>query len=62
MYGSLFAIESEAKNGTHYPGLQVVEEFPNVFLKELSGLPPDIEIEFYFNLIPEAQPVSILLY
>ena len=47
---------------TYYPGLHVVEEFPNIFPKELPGLPPDREIEFCIDLIPRAQPVSMPPY
>ena len=48
--------------GTYCPGLHVVEEFPDVFPKELPGLPLDREIEFCINLIPGAQPDSIQPY
>ena len=40
----------------------MVEEFPDVFPKELPGLPPDGEIEFCVDLIPRAQPISISPY
>ncbi|XP_074337008.1 uncharacterized protein LOC141674185 [Apium graveolens] len=36
----------------------VVKEFPDVFLEELRGLPPDRHIEFEINLAPGAEPVS----
>lgn len=32
-------------------GVSVVEEFSDVFSKELPGLPPDKEIEFVINLL-----------
>ena len=40
----------------------MVETFPDVFLKELPGLPPDKEIEFCIDLIPGVQPLSIPPY
>nr|GFC17683.1 hypothetical protein [Tanacetum cinerariifolium] len=36
----------------------VVRDFPEVFLDDLSGLPPIREIEFRIELIPEAMPVA----
>ena len=59
-YNSLFAIESEMEIGTHYPWLYMVDEFPNVFFENLSGLPSNRETELCIDLIPGAQPVSII--
>ncbi|XP_050941530.1 uncharacterized protein LOC127149710 [Cucumis melo] len=36
----------------------VVREFPDVFPEELSGLPPDREIEFSIDLVPGTTPIS----
>ncbi|GJQ90360.1 putative reverse transcriptase domain-containing protein [Tanacetum coccineum] len=36
----------------------VVKDFPEVFLDDLSGLPPIREIEFWIELIPGATPVA----
>ncbi|XP_074355926.1 uncharacterized protein LOC141695588 [Apium graveolens] len=36
----------------------VVREFSYVFPKDLEGLPPEREIEFSINLLPDAQPIS----
>ena len=40
----------------------MAEEFPDVFSDELSGSPPDREIEFCIDLIPRAQPISVPPY
>ena len=40
----------------------MVEEFPDVFPEELSGLLPDREIKFCIDLIPGAQPISVPHY
>ena len=61
-YGSFFAVSDELRIGADYPALFVVDEFPDVFPEELSGLPPDREITFCIDLVPEAQPVSIPPY
>nr|CAD1837507.1 unnamed protein product [Ananas comosus var. bracteatus] len=38
--------------------LSMVREFPDVFPAELSGIPPDWEIEFVIGLIPGTAPIS----
>jgi len=38
--------------------IPVVCEFPDVFPEELSGLPPDREVEFAIELIPGTAPIS----
>ncbi|XP_070014047.1 uncharacterized protein [Nicotiana sylvestris] len=35
----------------------VVNEFPDVFLDELPGIPPDREIDFGIDVIPSMQPI-----
>jgi hypothetical protein len=36
----------------------VVREYPDVFPEELSGMPPDRDIEFLIKLLPEMPPIS----
>jgi hypothetical protein len=36
----------------------VVEEYPDVFPEELLGMPPDHNIEFLIELLPETPPIS----
>ncbi|KAL3731174.1 hypothetical protein ACJRO7_028100 [Eucalyptus globulus] len=38
--------------------ISVVQEFPDVFPKELPGLPPEREIEFVIELVPGTEPIS----
>ena len=40
----------------------VMCEFPDVFLENLPGLPPDRELEFEIELLPGLAPVSIPPY
>ncbi|MCF7184013.1 hypothetical protein L3H42_10980, partial [Corynebacterium sp. MC-13] len=40
----------------------VVNEFPDVFPDELPGLPPEREVEFTIDLLPDTQPISIPPY
>jgi hypothetical protein len=37
--------------------VRTVSEFPNVFPEELSGMPPDREIEFVIELVPSTAPI-----
>jgi hypothetical protein len=38
--------------------ISVVEEFMDVFLEELPGMPPEREVEFYIDLIPGTTPIA----
>jgi hypothetical protein len=38
--------------------IRVVQEYPDLFPKELSGMPPDRDIEFLIELLPGTPPIS----
>ncbi|GKD01612.1 hypothetical protein Tco_1171886, partial [Tanacetum coccineum] len=38
--------------------ISVVRDFVDVFLEDLSGLPPQRQVEFRIDLIPGAMPVA----
>jgi hypothetical protein len=38
--------------------IRVVQEYPDVFLEELPGMPPDCDIEFLIELLPGTPPIS----
>jgi hypothetical protein len=38
--------------------IRVVQDYPNVFLEELPGMPPDRDIEFLIELLPGTPPIS----
>jgi hypothetical protein len=40
----------------------MVSEFPNVFPKELPGMPPDRDIEFVIELKPSTAPIFKIPY
>ena len=42
--------------------IPVVREFPDVFPEDLSGLPPDREINFSIELLLGSSPISKALY
>nr|GEW57118.1 retrovirus-related Pol polyprotein from transposon TNT 1-94 [Tanacetum cinerariifolium] len=52
--GSLASIKADEKK---LDGIRVVQDFPEIFPDDLSGLPPVREIEFRIDLIPGALPV-----
>jgi hypothetical protein len=37
--------------------IRIVSEYPDVFLEELPGMPPDHEIEFVIELVPGTAPI-----
>jgi len=53
--------DAEAKLPT-LQSIPVVNEFPDVFPDELTGLPPEREIEFSIDALPDTQPISIPPY
>ncbi|GKD60367.1 putative reverse transcriptase domain-containing protein, partial [Tanacetum coccineum] len=52
--GSLTCIKADEKK---LDDIHIVRDFPEVFLDDLSGVPPMREIEFRIDLIPSALPV-----
>lgn len=50
-------IASMESKETNINEIAVVREFPDVFPKDLPGLPPDREIEFAIVLIPGTEPI-----
>ena len=42
--------------------VSIVCEFPEVFPKDLLGVPPEREIDFGIDLLPDTQPISIPPY
>jgi hypothetical protein len=38
--------------------IRVVQEYPDVFLEEVSSMPPDRDIEFFIELLPGTPPIS----
>jgi hypothetical protein len=38
--------------------IRIVYEYPDVFLEELPGMPPDRDVEFSIELLPGTAPIS----
>ncbi|KAH0743176.1 hypothetical protein KY290_031169 [Solanum tuberosum] len=45
-----------------FESVPVVREFPEVFPDDLPGIPPEWEIDFGIDLLPDTQPISIPPY
>ena len=60
--GYLAFVVDRRQKGTRLEDIPIVKEFPDVFLDDLSGLPPDRAIEFVIELVPGTEPISIPLY
>jgi hypothetical protein len=43
---------------SHFDEILVVCEYPGVFPDELSGMPPDRDVEFVIELQPGTAPIS----
>jgi hypothetical protein len=42
--------------------IRAIKDFPDVFPEELLGMPPDREVEFAIDPLPETAPISKRLY
>ena len=60
--GYLAFIVDRRQEGTWLEDIPIIKEFPNVFPDDISGLPPDREVEFTIDLIPDTEPISIPPY
>ena len=60
--GYLAFVVDKRQEGTRLEDILIVREFPDVFPDDISGLPPDREIEFVIELIPGTEPISIPPY
>jgi hypothetical protein len=45
-------------HGTSLEEIRVVQEYPDVFLEELSGMPPDHDTKLIIELLPGTPPIS----
>ena len=51
-------VVDKRKEGKELKGVPMVNEFEDVFLEELPGLPPEREIEFEIELLLGTSPIS----
>nr|GEV24730.1 putative reverse transcriptase domain-containing protein [Tanacetum cinerariifolium] len=55
-------VMEKKSNEKRLENIPVDREFPDVFPKELPGLPPVRQVEFQIDLIPKAAPVARVPY
>ena len=60
--GYLAYVVETGKEGTLVDEIPIVREFPDVFPDDITGLPPEREVEFTIDLIPGTKPISIPPY
>ena len=60
--GYLAFVVDRRQEGTRLEDIPIIKEFPDVFPDDISGLPPDREVEFTIDLILETEPISIPPY
>ena len=60
--GYLAFVVDRRQEGTWLEDIPIVKEFPDVFPDDISGLPPEREVEFTIDLIPGTEPISIPPY
>ncbi|XP_027348066.1 uncharacterized protein LOC113859512 [Abrus precatorius] len=58
---TIFTVE-DPKDDPVLDEIPIVREYPEVFLENVPGLPPEREVEFSINLVPGAGPVSMAPY
>ena len=56
--GYLAYVVNQSKDKNKVEHVHVVKEFPDVFPEELNTLPPEREVEFTIDLLPEAISLS----
>ncbi|XP_019244257.1 PREDICTED: uncharacterized protein LOC109224125, partial [Nicotiana attenuata] len=60
--GCLAYVRDSSAQVPSMDSVPVVREFPEVFPADLSGMPPDTDIDFFIDLAPGTQPISIPPY
>jgi hypothetical protein len=53
-----FMCWNQQKKGSKFEDYPILQEFKDVFLDEIPGLPPKRDIEFSIDLMPGAAPIS----
>jgi hypothetical protein len=52
----------DSKEADPFETVKVVSEFPDVFPKDLRGMPPERRVEFAIEIIPGTAPISRRAY
>jgi hypothetical protein len=60
--GACHHLSIDDKEANPIENIRIVSEFPDVFSKELPGMPPERKVEFAIELIPGTTPISKRAY
>jgi hypothetical protein len=60
--GACHHMSVDGKEANLLEAIRVVSEFPDVFPKDLRGMPPERKVEFAIDLKPETTPISKRAY
>jgi hypothetical protein len=60
--GACHHLSVDDKESNPIEAIRIVSEFPDVFLEELPGMPPERKVEFAIELIPGTAPISKRAY
>jgi hypothetical protein len=60
--GACYHLSVDGKEANLLEDIRIVSEFPDVFLEELPGMPPERKVEFAIELIPGTAPISKRAY
>jgi hypothetical protein len=55
--GSCYQMAVDSSEADPIESIKVVSEFPNVFPKDLPGMPPEWKVEFAIELLPGTAPI-----
>jgi hypothetical protein len=60
--GACHHLSVDDKESNPIEAIRIVSEFPDVFLEEFPGMPPERKVEFSIELIPGTTPISKRAY
>jgi hypothetical protein len=60
--GACHHLSVDGKEGNLIEDIRIVLKFPDVFPKELPGMPPEHKVEFAIELIPGTAPIYKRVY
>ena len=60
--GYLVSIQKIKEEPMKLEDIFIVREYPKIFPKDLPGIPPEREVEFGIDLIPDSHPISKVPY
>ena len=53
-----YVMDTREKGKATVHDVPVVREYPNVFLEDLTGVPPERQVEFRIDLVPGVAPIA----